>query len=68
MTESAKPHFRAVAGIRLTIPKERPDLLLIELKTLQGPLRFAMNRNIALEVASLIAEKAKLLTQDRSVN
>jgi hypothetical protein len=70
MTESAKPDpdFRAVAGIRLTIPKVRPDLLLVELKTPQGPLRVVMNRNIALKVASVIEEKAKLLKPDRSIN
>jgi hypothetical protein len=62
------PDFRAVAGIVLTIPSDRPDVLLAELKTLQGPLRFAMTRGTALKVAELIEEKAKLLTPDRSAN
>jgi len=63
-----EPEFRAVAGIVLRIPADRPDLLLVELKTLQGPLRFSMTLGIALKVADLIDEKAKLLTPDRSAN
>jgi hypothetical protein len=59
------PDFRAVAGIVLTIPPDRPDVLLVELKTLQGPLRFAMTQGIALKVAECIEEKAKLLKPDR---
>jgi hypothetical protein len=65
---SPDPDFRAVAGIRLTIPSDRPDLLLVELKTLQGPLRFAMPQSIALAVARQIEDKAKLLKPDRSAN
>ncbi len=63
-----EPQFRAVAGIVLHIPPDRPDLLLVELKTLQGPLRFSMPKGIALKVAEHIEEKAKLLTADRSSN
>ena len=70
MTENAKPSpdFRVVAGIQLNIPTDRPDLLLVELKTLQGPLRFAMNQHIALRVAALIEQKASQLVQDRAIN
>jgi hypothetical protein len=42
--------------------------MLVELKTLQGPLRFSMPQNIALQVAALIDEKAKLLKPDRSIH
>jgi hypothetical protein len=62
------PDFRAVAGIVLRIPADRPDLLLVELKTIQGPLRFSMPKGIALKVAASIAEKAEILAPDRSAN
>jgi hypothetical protein len=65
MAEDASAHddhfYRAVAGITLTIPPDRPDLLLVELKTVQGPLRFAMPQDIALQVAGAIGQKAKEL-------
>ena len=66
--DQSDPTFRSVAGIQLQIAPDRPDLLLVELKTLQGPLRFAMPKSIALKVAAHIEENAMLLTPDRSAN
>jgi hypothetical protein len=60
--------FRAVAGLRTILPRDRPDLLLVELKTLQGPLRFAMTKGIAQRVAQEIIKSAAKLTPDRSAN
>jgi hypothetical protein len=63
-----EPDFRAVAGLKIAIPKERPDLLLVEIKTLQGPLRFSMPKGVALKVARSIAEEAEKLAADRSAS
>lgn len=70
MTEEqpADPDFRAVAGLRIAIAPDRPDLLLVELKTLQGPLRFSMPKGVALRVAKSIAEEAEKLAPDRSAS
>jgi hypothetical protein len=41
--------FHAVSGFRTSIPPDRPDLLLFELKTLDaGILRFSMTKESAL--------------------
>ena len=41
--------FHAVSGFRTSIPPDRPDLLLFELKTLDaGILRFSMTKELAL--------------------
>ena len=41
--------FYAVSGFRTSIPPDRPDLLLFELKTLDaGILRFSMTKESAL--------------------
>ena len=63
-----EPQFRAVAGIVTRIPPDRPDLLLVELKTLQGPLRFSMPKSIALKVAQTIATSAEKVAPDRNAN
>jgi len=63
-----KPEFPAVAGYVLGIPPDRPDLLLIQLKTLYGPVGFAMTKGAAKQLAAAIAEKAEELTTDRGAN
>jgi hypothetical protein len=41
--------FHAVSGFRMSIPPDRPDLLLFELKTLDiGIIRFSMTKESAL--------------------
>jgi hypothetical protein len=42
-----------------------PMTCLVELKTLQGPLRF---KSVALKLAAAIAEEAQKLAPDRSAN
>lgn len=41
-----------------------PDLLLVELKTIQRRLRFVIPRSTALKAATHIEKKAKLLTPE----
>jgi hypothetical protein len=54
-------------GARFAIPDDRPDLMLVELKTAKGPLRFSMSRMTALGFAKSIAEEAEKLQPDRLV-
>lgn len=63
-----KPRFPAVAGYILDIPPGRPDLLLVQLKTLYGPIGFALTKGAAKQLAAAIAEKAEELTPDRAAN
>lgn len=40
MTEKGlPPEWRGVAGQRIVIPHGRPDVMLVEIKTLSGPVR-----------------------------
>ena len=53
--------FHAVSGFRMSVPPDRPDLLLLELKTLDaGIVRLSMTKESALlfgqEVAKVAAE------------
>ena len=66
--DQQKPEFSAVAGYRIGPADERPDLLLVEIKTLEGPLKFAMPKSIALAMARSIAEAATKLMPDRSLS
>jgi hypothetical protein len=69
MTEEKQHFYPLVAGLRLAIAGDRPDLLLVELKTLEGePSRFAMPKSVALKIGALINENANELTADRSAN
>jgi hypothetical protein len=60
--EQSEQHlFHAVTGFRASVPPDRPDLLLLELKTLDaGLVRLSMTRDSALlfgqEVARAAAE------------
>jgi hypothetical protein len=55
-----------LAGARFAIPGDRPDLMLVELKTDQGPLRFSMSKMTALGFARSIAEEAEKLSPAQS--
>ena len=63
-----EPEWRGVSGLRIVIPASRPDVMLIEIKTLYGPVRLSMPRSIALKVAEAIAEEAKKLAPDGSLS
>jgi hypothetical protein len=68
-SESGQAHtFRAVAGLRIAYPSDRPDLLLVELKTLYGPVRLSLTRGVAIRLAEEIAKAAEKLTPDRGAN
>jgi hypothetical protein len=58
--------FRAVANLRVAYPRDRPDLLLVELGTLQGPVRLSLTKGIAVRLAEEIAKAAQKLAPDRS--
>ena len=63
-----EPEWRGVSGLRIVIPAARPDVMLVEIKTLYGPVRLSMPRSIALKVAEAIAEEAKKLAPDGSLS
>jgi hypothetical protein len=62
-----EPEWRGVSGLRIVVPHARPDMILVEIKTLYGPIRLSMPRSIALKVAEAIAEEAQKLAPDRSI-
>jgi hypothetical protein len=61
-------NFHAVAGFRIAVLQDRPDLLLLELKTLEGPFRLSMTREVAQRIAQEVAKMAETLAPDRSAN
>jgi hypothetical protein len=60
--------FRAVAGFVMGTAKDRPDLLLVEIKTLQGPMRLSLTKGVALKLAASIAQEGAKLAPDRSAH
>ena len=62
---SPEPEWRGVSGLRIVVPHGRPDVMLVEIKTLYGPVRLSMPRSIALKVGRSIAEEAEKLAPDR---
>jgi hypothetical protein len=60
--------FRAVAGYVMGAAKDRPDLLLVEIKTLQGPMRLSLTKGVALKLAASIAQEGAKLAPDRSAH
>jgi len=64
----SEPEWRGVSGLRIVIPHGRPDVMLVEIKTLYGPVRLSMPRSIALKVGRSIAEEAEKLAPDRSLS
>ncbi len=63
-----EPQFRAVAGVVFGIPPDRPDLLLMEVKTRQGPIGLSMTKGIAKRLAAELAKAAEMLAPDRSAH
>ena len=60
-----EPEWRGVSGLRIVVPHGRPDVMLVEIETLYGPVRLSMPRSIALKVGRSIAEEAEKLAPDR---
>jgi hypothetical protein len=58
--EQSEQHlFHAVSGFRTSVPPDRPDLLLLELKTLDtGIVRLSMTKDSALLFGQEVARVA----------
>jgi hypothetical protein len=56
-----EPEWRGVSGLRIVIPHGRPDVMLVEIKTLYGPVRLSMPKSVALKVGQSIAKEAEKL-------
>jgi hypothetical protein len=63
-----EPEWRGVSGLRIVIPHGRPDVMLIEIKTLYGPVRLSMLKSVALTVGRSITEQAEKLAPDGSLS
>jgi hypothetical protein len=63
---NGQPDFRDVVGISFRIPADQPNILVLELRTPQGPFRFGLTKDLALGLAAAIAENAELLKAERS--
>ena len=59
--ERPETDYRAVASISLRVPPDRTDTLFLELMTAQGPFRFALSHDMAMDVIKRIATNAQLL-------
>lgn len=65
MTEKElPPEWCGVSGLRIIIPHGRPDVMLVEIKTLSGPVRLSMPKSIALTVGRSIVQEAEKLAPD----
>ncbi|MCG2630460.1 hypothetical protein L6654_27895 [Bradyrhizobium sp. WYCCWR 13023] len=58
------PEWSGVSGLRIVIPHGRPDVMLVEFKTLSGAVRLSMPKSIALRVGQSIVEEAEKLAPD----
>ena len=58
-----EPEWRGVSGLRIIIPHGRPDVMLVEIKTLYGPVRLSMPKSVALTVGRSITAEAEKLAQ-----
>jgi hypothetical protein len=63
-----EPEWRGVSGLRIVIPHSRPDVMLIEIKTIYGPIRVSMLKSIALTVGRSIIAEAEKLAPDGSLS
>ena len=63
-----EPEWRGVSGLRIVIPHNRPDVMLVEIKTLYGPVRLSMLKSVARTVGRSIADEAEKLAPDGSLS
>jgi hypothetical protein len=63
-----EPEWRGVSGLRIIIPHGRPDVMLVEIKTLYGPVRLSMPKSAALTVGRSITAEAEKLAPDGSLS
>ena len=54
--------------LRIIIPHGRPDVMLVEIKTLYGPVRLSMPKSVALTVGRSITAEAEKLAPDGSLS
>jgi hypothetical protein len=63
-----EPEWRGVCGLRIVIPHAMPDVILVEIKTLYGPVRLSMPKSIALTAGRSIVEEGEKLAPDGSLS
>ena len=63
-----EPEWRGVSGLHIVIPHSRPDVMLVEIKTLYGPVRLSMPKSVALTVGRSITDEAEKLAPDGSLS
>jgi hypothetical protein len=63
-----EPEWRVVSGLRIIIPHCRPDVMLVEIKTLYGPVRLSTPKSVALTVGRSITAEAEKLAPDGSLS
>ena len=63
-----EPDWRGVSGLRIVIPHSRPDVMLVEIKTLYGPVRLSMLKSVALTVGQSIVDEAAKLAPEGSLS
>ena len=63
-----EPEWRGVSGLRIVIPHSRPDVMLVEIKTLYGPVRLSMPKSVALTVGRSIIDEAGKLAPEGSLS
>jgi hypothetical protein len=61
-----EPEWRGVSGKHRD--HSRPDVMLVEIKTLYGPVRLSMPKSVALRVGRSIFEEAEKLAPDGSLS
>jgi hypothetical protein len=65
MAEDNSDYYRTVSGIALRVLPDRPDVLLLEIRTQHGPFRFGMSQDMAVKVVGEIGDHANLLKPRR---
>jgi hypothetical protein len=63
-----EPEWRGVSGLRIVVPHGRPDVMLVEIKTLYGPVRLSIPQESIAKVGRSIAEEPEKLAPDRSLS
>ena len=65
MADDNSDHYRTVSGIALRVLPNRPDVLMLEIKTQHGPFRFGMSQDMAVKFAGQIGDHTQLLKRRR---
>ena len=65
MAQDNSDYYRTVSDIALRVLPDRPDVLMLEIRTKHGPFRFGMSQEMAEKLAGEIGDHAKLLRPER---